>query len=98
MWPYRQVASWIVVEPAPRSSVSVVSAIGAPTSAFVNSSVPQLAECLLVSHLLLQTAKEESDDVFAELLRRSVSMIDDEALNEPESFWSVVVEEAAYGM
>ena len=90
---------WIVVSDVGSGQVWQVHAEENRASCcFVNSSVPQLAESVLLCHLLLESRQGEPDDVFAELLRRSLGSIDPKALSEPDAFWRDAAIDAELGM
>jgi hypothetical protein len=64
---------------------------------FVNSSIQQLAECLLAYREISKGSDHMDDETYAEDLRRYVVRVDPRALDDEESWWSVVVEQAGYG-
>jgi hypothetical protein len=64
---------------------------------FVNTSIPQLAECLLGYREMSKGSDHLRDEAYAEELRRYIHRVDNQALADEESWWSVVVEQASYG-
>jgi hypothetical protein len=64
---------------------------------FVNSSVQQLAECLLAYREISKESDHLAEEAYADDLRRYVLRLDPRALEDEESWWSVVVEQANYG-
>jgi hypothetical protein len=97
--PVANLSPWFVVNHEANGEVWLIGThTGVPTYAFVNSSLAQLAEALLSFHLLLRSHQNEPDELFAELLRRSLESCDPRALTESDGVWSGLTLEARWGM
>ena len=64
---------------------------------FVNTTLPQFAECLLGYREMSKGSNHLDDAVYAEELRRYIRGVDARALEDAESWWPVVAEQASYG-
>jgi hypothetical protein len=64
---------------------------------FVNTSIPCFAECLLAYREIGKGSEHLSDEAYAGELRRYILRVDPTALDDEESWWSVVIEQAGYG-
>jgi hypothetical protein len=64
---------------------------------FVNTTISQLAECLLGFRDMSKASDQVKDQAYAEELRRYIRRVDGAALQDEESWWSVTVEQARYG-
>jgi hypothetical protein len=64
---------------------------------FVNTGIQHLAECLLAYRNISKGSSHLDDASYAEDLRRYIVGVDPAALQDAESWWSVVIEQASYG-
>jgi hypothetical protein len=72
------------------------------TTRFMNSSVPQLAH-LIGAHVeygraISQTNREEEQLTIVELFRSQIASIDPRALDDPENWWSTIIEQILAGL
>jgi hypothetical protein len=89
-------ASYLCLEPGPEG---VITALWPRErlQRFVNTDIPRLAECLLAYRQISKGSDHLNDNAYASDLRRYIERVDPIALDDEESWWSVVVEQASHG-
>lgn len=89
-------ASYMCLDTGPRGVITAVWP-RERIQRFVNTNIPCLAECLLAYRQISKGSDHLNDEAYASDLRRYIERVDPIALEDEESWWSVVVEQASYG-
>jgi hypothetical protein len=89
-------ASYLCLEPGPGGAITALWP-QEKLQRFVNTSIPLFAECLLAYREIAKGSDHLNDEAYASEVRRYIQRVDPTALDDEESWWSVVVEQASCG-
>jgi len=89
-------ASYLCLQPGPKGGITALW-LREKLQRFVNTDIPRFAECLLAYRQISKGSDHLNDEAYASELRRYIEQVDPMALDDEESWWSVVVEQASYG-
>lgn len=91
--------AWVCLDTAnPDDVVQVATSAGSASWCFVNSGVPQLAECVFAVRMIYESDDSKNLHVLADELEQYIRGVDPAALTTADAFWPLTIEEARSGM